>query len=88
MEKIMSNEAKEAYEQLGDGVMWLYEDTGYFMRRGDTQDTVSVPKHIATEIIPKLTPYTRFGQQRWYRSEAQWGRLGNHLFANFEQLTP
>jgi hypothetical protein len=87
----MSEEAKQAYDQLGDGVMWLDERgflEEYFMRRGDTQDIVPVPRDIAFEIMPKLTRYTRFGQQRWYRSDAQWRKLGNHLFANFEQLNP
>ena len=37
--------ADEAYELLGDGVMWLDGDT-YFMRCGDTQDIVPVPESV------------------------------------------
>ena len=59
----------EAYDLLGDGVMWV-DGNGYFMRCGASQDIVPVPKEIAIEMMPRLTSYNRFGQNRWYRNDA------------------
>lgn len=73
--------ADEAYELLGDGVMWLDGEL-YFMRCGGTQDIVPVPKEVALDIMPRLCHYARFGQERWYvRNDSPSAFIARHTNA-------